>query len=133
MCQRKIASFFVDDCLVKGALFGKQADIFADITVISLWWAKHDNVCLLTPHKRGVHSVMLKHKQKQTFPLLCRLLSFSFFYFCPFFSERRKDALTAEQPGGLQTTHRAVQESLPALFFASFLSSLPTSLLILTV
>lgn len=78
---------------------GRLADILANIKVISLRQAKHHTVCLLTPHKRTVNSVALTHKQKQTFPLLFRLLSFFFFffYFCPIFFEPRKVALTKEQ------------------------------------
>lgn len=57
--------------------------IFANNTVISPRRAKHASVCLLIPHKRTAQSLSLIHKQRQTFPLLCRLLSFSSFYFPP--------------------------------------------------
>ena len=100
--------------------------------VISHVRDKHASVCLLIPHKRTAHSFALIHKQRQTFPLLCRLLSFSFFYFSPFLSEPRKGALIhspRNKPGGLQTTHRAVRGSLCDSFFSLFLlPSFPPSL-----
>lgn len=83
VCQRKKASFLLGDGLVKSKLLGGLVDIFANNTVIPPRWAKHASVCLLISHKRGAHSFALIHKQRQTFPLLCRLLSFSVLYFPP--------------------------------------------------
>lgn len=82
-CQTEKASFSLGDGPVKSTLFGWLADIFANNTVISPRQAKHASVCLLIPHKRTAHSFALIHKRRQTFPLFCRLLSFSFFYFPP--------------------------------------------------
>lgn len=83
MRQREKASFFLGDGPMKNTLLGGLVDIFANNTVISSWWAKHANVCLLIAHKRTAHSFALIHKLRQTLPLLCRLLSFSLFYFPP--------------------------------------------------
>ncbi len=80
---REKDSFLLGDGLVKSTLLGGLADVFANNTVISSWRAKHASVCLLISHKRTAQSDGLIHKQRQTFPLLCRLLSFSLFYFPP--------------------------------------------------
>lgn len=137
MCQREKASFFLVDGPVKSTLFGGLVDIFAKNTVISPRRAKHASVCLLIPHKRTAHSFVLAHKQRQTFPLLCRLFLFLLILFSPFLSEPRKGALIhspRNKPGGPQTTHRAVQGSLPdSLSFSpafplSFTSLVPTFL-----
>lgn len=92
-------SFSLGDGPVISILFGELCDIFANNVVISPWQAKHASVCLLIPHKRTANSFVLIHKQRQTFPLLCRL----FFLFLLFFplplwaQEGRTHTLTPEQ------------------------------------
>lgn len=110
-------------------LFGGWADIFANNTVISPWRAKHASVCLLIPHKRTAHSSAFIHKQRQTFSLLCRLVSFSFFHSPPSFLSEPGEAHTLthsprNKPGGLWTTHTEQW-----LFFLFLLPFLPPYLL----
>lgn len=82
-------------CGGESKLLGGPVDKFANNTVISPQWAKHASVCLLIPNKRTVHLFASIHRQRQTFPLLCRPLSFYLFYSPPPFpSEPRKDTLT---------------------------------------
>lgn len=134
MCQREKASFSLGDGPVKSTLFGGLVDIFANNTVISPRRAKHASVCLLIPHKRPVHSFALIHKQRQTFPLLCRLLSFSLFYFPPSsLSPGRAHSYT--HPGTSLEVFRPHTEqckdlSLTLSFSPAFPLSLPLSFLL---
>lgn len=116
------APFFLGECPVKRALFGRLADIFANNTVISPWRAKHASVCLLIPHKRKVYSFVLLHKQRQTFPFIVQASSP---FFGPFFSEPRKDTVSPEQAwrssDHTQSKQRSLHDSLS--FFLPLLPS----------
>lgn len=74
---------------LKSTVLGGRVDIFANNMVISPWRDKHACVCLLIPHKRVVHLFALIHKQRQTFSLLCRLLSFLFYFPLPLWAKKQ--------------------------------------------
>lgn len=108
------APFFLGECPVKRALFGRLADIFANNTVISPWRAKHASVCLLIPHKRKVYSFVLLHKQRQTFPFIVQ--ASSPFFLAPSSLSPGRTQSARNKLGGLQTTHRASKDLSMTLF-----------------
>lgn len=107
-----------------GTLYGGLAEILPNNMVISPWQGKHASVCLCIPHKRTAHSFSLIHKQRQTSPLLCRLLLFLLllFFSIPLWAkERRTHTVTPEQAWRSFRPHTEQCEDLFLAFFLFYL------------